>query len=192
MLTTAFSICENIPCISPPNPKLLSICSYIIMMMWCSACMIWLYCTLYWLELLLAFSIGKFQLLSLMSMVGRSSLPVLHDPTDLNFGSYTALSNSFLWLKQCDLSFWGRVGRRPSPQLEYSCNKYSNLIGQLEDLSVHLDPSCNKYCDPIGQEQVSYFPYKLVYKPVKNCCLRVGLLLGSSLYVKPMGIVARI
>ena len=49
---------------------------------------------------------------------------------------------------------------------------------------LKLDPSCNKYCDLIGQEQVSYFPYKPVkrsYKPEKNCCLWVGLLLGSSL-----------
>ena len=66
-----------------------------------------------------------------------------------------------------------------------------------------LDPSCKKSCDLIGQEQVAiYFPYKLVkssykpvkfpYKLVKICCLWLGLLLGSSLYVKFMGIVARI
>jgi hypothetical protein len=40
---------------------------------------------------------------------------------------------------------------------------------------VHLDPTCNKYCDLIGYID-----------------LWLGLLLGSSLFVKLLGIVARI
>ena len=72
-----------------------------------------------------------------------------------------------------------------------------NPIDPLASVSnLYLDPNCNKYCYLIDQEQVSIShinlynkPIDFTYKPVK---LWLGLLLGSSLYIKPMGIVARI
>ena len=49
---------------------------------------------------------------------------------------------------------------------------------------------CTNYRNDLVKS--SYKPVNFPYKPVKYCCLWLGLLLGSSLYVKPMGIVARI
>ena len=66
----------------------------------------------------------------------------------------------------------------------------ASLVTHTERLTVMHVLRVNKYYDLIDQEQVSIsykFPYKL-----KDCYLRLGLLLGSNSYVKLMGIVARI